>query len=186
MMRLDNQRPRGQLEGMHLALPPSAADVARNLERVLSDASSLSTRQRWGAALASAYASRSPVLSAAVRAEIEDPALVEDARVAAILMAQNNVFFRFRHMVAKPSYQGHHSRLSMSQRSSVANKTDYELFALAVSAIHGCESCIRHHEQAALELGLGEEHVNDAVRIAAVMHAAALALEITEVAGPRP
>jgi alkyl hydroperoxide reductase subunit D len=163
---------------MHLALPRSAADVARNLERVLSDASSLSARQRWGVALASSYAARSPALSAAIKAEIQDDALVEDARVAAVLMAQNNVFFRFRHMVAKPSYQGHHSRLAMSKRAEVASKPDYELFALAVSAIHGCESCIRHHEQVALELGLREEQVNDAVRVASVVHAAAVALEI--------
>ncbi len=163
---------------MQLALPDTAADIARNLERVLDDTSSLNARQRLGVALASAYASRSPGLSAAVKAQIADPALIADAQVAALLMAQNNVFFRFRHMLAKPSYQSHHSRLSMSKRNQVTNKADYELFALAVSAIHGCESCIRHHEQAALEQGLREEQANDAVRIASVIHAAALALEI--------
>ncbi|HEX5656734.1 MAG TPA: carboxymuconolactone decarboxylase family protein [Polyangiales bacterium] len=163
---------------MHLALPAAAADVSRNLERVLSDASSLNVRQRWGVALASAYASRSRALSAAVKAEIDDASVIEDARVAAVLMAQNNVFFRFRHLLAKPSYQAHHSRLAMSKRSEVANKADYELFALAVSAIHGCESCIQHHEQAALALGLREEQANDAVRIASVIHATAVALEL--------
>lgn len=177
-MRLDNQGIRRHFQRMDLALPATAADVARNLQRVLGDESSLNERQRWGVALASAYASRSPALSAAVKAEIADPALLEDAEVAAILMAQNNVFFRFRHLLAKPSYLSHHSRLAMSKRSEVANKADYELFALAVSAIHGCESCIRHHEQAALELGLSEQHANDAVRIAAVIHAAAVALEV--------
>lgn len=163
---------------MHLELPESAADVARNLERVLAEDSTLNARQRWGVALASAYASRSPALNRALQAEIADAALIEDARVAAILMAQNNVFFRFRHMLAKPSYQGHHSRLAMSKRNTVSNKVDYELFALAVSAIHGCESCIRHHEQEALQLGLREEQVNDAVRIASVIYAAAVALEV--------
>jgi lipoyl-dependent peroxiredoxin subunit D len=179
MMRLDNQCSRAHVGDMDLALPATAADISRNLERVLSDASSLNARQRWGVALASAYASRSPKLSAALVAEIADPALIEDAQVAAVLMAQNNVFFRFRHLLAKPSYRAHHSRLAMSRRSEVANRADYELFALAVSAIHACESCIRHHEQAALELGLREEQANDAVRIASVVHAAAVALELT-------
>jgi alkyl hydroperoxide reductase subunit D len=163
---------------MKLDLPAAAADIARNLARVLIEASTLSERQRWGVALASAYASRSAALSQQVELQIADSSSIEDARIAAVLMAQNNVYFRFRHMVAKPSYQQHHSRLAMSKRNEVTNKADYELFALAVSAIHGCESCIRHHEQAALELGLGEPQVNDAIRIAAVIHAAAVALEL--------
>jgi lipoyl-dependent peroxiredoxin subunit D len=58
------------------------------------------------------------------------------------------------------------------------NKVDFELFCLAVSAINGCEACVRAHEQVVVEGGLGEEHVHDAVRIAAVVSAAAVALEI--------
>lgn len=159
-------------------LPAVAADVALNLRRVLWEASTLSERQRWGVALAAAYAARSPRLSAAVKAQLHDPALIEDAQVAAVLMAQNNVYFRFRHQVGKPSYQSQHSRLAMSRRGQVANKADFELFALVVSALHGCESCLRHHEQAALALGLREEQVNDGMRIAAAMHAGAVALEL--------
>ena len=51
-------------------------------------------------------------------------------------------------------------------------------FCLAVSAINGCEACVRAHEQVVVEAGLSEEHVHDAVRIAAVVNAAAVALEI--------
>ena len=58
------------------------------------------------------------------------------------------------------------------------NRTDFELFCLAVSAINGCESCIRSHERVVLEGGLTEDHVNDAVRIAATFHGAAVALEM--------
>ena len=42
----------------------------------------------------------------------------------------------------------------------------------------GCESCIRSHEKVVLEGGLTEEQVNDAIRIAATIHAAAIALEV--------
>lgn len=182
-MWLDNRPSRGRLSlvddlrALIEALPAVAGDIALNLQRVLWEASTLSEPQRWGVALASAYAARCPRLSAAVKAHA--PAdVVEDAQVAAVLMAQNNVYFRFRHQVGKASYQQHHSRLVMSRRARVANKHDYELFALAVSALHGCESCVRHHEQAALELGLREEQVNDAMRIAAIIHATAVALEV--------
>ena len=63
------------------------------------------------------------------------------------------------------------------------NKVDFELFSLAVSAINGCEMCIRAHEKAVIDGGLTPDHVkpdhvNDAVRVAATMQAAAVALEI--------
>jgi len=59
-----------------------------------------------------------------------------------------------------------------------SNKPDFELFCLAVSAINGCEMCIRSHEAVVIEGGLTEDQVHDAVRIAAVVHAAAVALEL--------
>src|SRR5262249_51698241 len=51
---------------------------------------------------------------------------------------------------------------------------------LAVSAINGCESCVKAHEKAVVEGGLTPDHVHDAVRIAAVGHAAAGALGVGE------
>jgi len=38
--------------------------------------------------------------------------------------------------------------------------------------------CIRAHEKAVIDGGLTPDHVNDAVRIAATMQAAAVALEL--------
>jgi alkyl hydroperoxide reductase subunit D len=60
------------------------------------------------------------------------------------------------------------------------SKVDFELYALAVSAINGCEACVQAHERAVLEGGLTEDHVHDAVRIAATVTAAAVALEMVE------
>ncbi len=51
---------------------------------------------------------------------------------------------------------------------------------LAVSAINGCEACVQSHEKVVIEGGLTEDQVNDAVRIAATVHAAAVALEMEE------
>jgi alkyl hydroperoxide reductase subunit D len=60
------------------------------------------------------------------------------------------------------------------------NRTDFELFSLAVSAINGCEMCIRAHEKVVTEGGLSPDQVNDAVRIAATINAAAVALEMED------
>ena len=58
-------------------------------------------------AVASAAAARNERLRAAViadaRAEV-DAAVIDDALAAAALMAMNNVYYRFRHLVGKPSY----------------------------------------------------------------------------------
>src|SRR5262249_40910557 len=94
------------------------------------------------------------------------------------LMGMNNVFYRFRHMVGKKTYSERPARLRMNRLAQPAtNRADLELLCLAVSAIHGCESCVRSHEESVLQHGLTEEHVLDAVRIAATIHGSA---QITE------
>jgi alkyl hydroperoxide reductase subunit D len=93
-------------------------------------------------------------------------------------MAMNNVYYRFRHMIGKPSYGTMPARLRMNRLAQpVTSKVDFELFSLAVSAINGCEMCLQAHERAVLEGGLDETHVHDAVRIAATIQASAVALE---------
>ncbi|HEX7151541.1 MAG TPA: carboxymuconolactone decarboxylase family protein, partial [Thermoanaerobaculia bacterium] len=120
---------------------------------------------------------RDAILSDA-RAEVGAD-VIDDALAAAALMAMNNVYYRFRHMVGKESYSQKPARLRMQRIAKPAtNKADFELFCLAVSAINGCEMCIRSHEHVVLEGGLSEELVHDAVRIAAVVNAAAVALEL--------
>ena len=163
------------------SLPAAAVDIKLNLGSVLSGGT-LGPAQRWGVALAAAAAARNPALRDAIAAEArrEVPeAVVEDALAAAVLMGMNNVYYRFRHLVGKPSYSERPARLRMNRMvKPAASKVDFELFSLAVSALAGCETCVRSHEKAVLDGGLTEEHVHDAVRIAAVVQAAAVALEL--------
>jgi AhpD family alkylhydroperoxidase len=63
------------------------------------------------------------------------------------------------------------------QLSAMGNKVDFELFCLAVSAINGCEVCLQSHEKTVVDGGLSQDAVIDAIRIAAVVHAVACALE---------
>ena len=81
-------------------------------------------------------------------------------------------------MVGKPIYGEKPAGLRMNRLMQPAtNRTDFELMALAVSAINGCEMCVRAHEKTVTEGGLTPDHVNDAVRIAATICATAVALE---------
>ena len=169
------------LEELRESLPEAARDLKIGLQSVLG-AESLSVQQRWGVAVACAFAARNPALRDAMLAEARAngaaDAILDDARAAAALMGMNNVFYRFRHMIGKTVYETKPARLRMQRIAKPAtNKADFELFCLAVSAINGCEACVKSHEHVVLEGGLSEDNVHDAVRIAAVIHAAAVALE---------
>jgi alkyl hydroperoxide reductase subunit D len=171
----------GQLETLRSAIPEAAKDIKLNLQAVL-QTTSLSPAQKWGVAIASAIASRNHLLRDAVladaRGEVE-PAVVEDAQAAAALMAMNNVYYRFRHMIGKPGYSEKPARLRMNRLAKpLTSKVDLELFSLAVSAINGCQMCMQAHEKVVLEGGLTEEQVHEAVRIAATIQAAAVSLEL--------
>ncbi|MEA2163492.1 MAG: lipoyl-dependent peroxiredoxin subunit [Thermoanaerobaculia bacterium] len=172
------------VEDLRARLPEHARDTKLNLQSVLQPGT-LTAAQRWGTAVASAAAARNRELLDAIvsdaRAELgENPdAVIEDAFAAASLMAMNNVYYRFKHMIAKESYEQKPARLRMQRIAKPStNKPDFELFCLAVSAINACEMCIRSHEAGVLAGGMSEDHVVEAIRIAAVMSAAAVAMEL--------
>jgi alkyl hydroperoxide reductase subunit D len=168
------------VDALRAALPETARDIKINLQTVLG-AGTLSAAQRWGVALAAAIAARSPALRDAIAeaagSEV-DAAVMADAEAAAALMAMTNVYYRFRHLIGKPSYAAKPARLRMTRLAQPAsNKVDFELFALAVSAVNGCEACLRAHEEVVTTGGASEDQVHDAIRIAATVYAAAVALE---------
>jgi len=165
------------LDALLERLPEAAKDLKLNVKAVLGE-SSLTPAQTWGTAVASAIAADHPDLQRAIteaaRGRVE-AAVLDDAVAAASIMGMNNIFYRFRHMV--PGYDQIPARLRMQRLGKPAtNRVDLELFSLAVSAIHGCEACVRAHEKVVREGGLSEQQVFDSVRIASVMHGAAVAL----------
>jgi alkyl hydroperoxide reductase subunit D len=174
------------LEEIRAALPEYARDLRLNLGSVLtpSGAPGLSERQIWGVALAAASAARNvrfahqiEALSAAHLSAAERQA----ARAAAAIMGMNNVYYRFLHLVEDPEYRTLPARLRMSVIGAPGiDKYDFELLALAVSAINGCGTCVAAHERQLRAHGMEREAVQSAVRIAATIHAVAGVLEHAE------
>ncbi len=165
------------------SIPDYAKDLRLNLGTVMGS-QNLTEQQVWGTAVASAIAARNPRLRVAVLAAAEahlSPAAVAAAKSAASLMGMNNVYYRFTHLVGQEEYRRLPARLRMQ---AIANpgvdKVDFELWSLAVSAINGCGICIEAHERQVVAQGLKREAVQDAVRIAAVLHGVAVALEAAE------
>lgn len=168
-------------------LPAFAKDARLNLQSVLG-ASTLTDAQKWGAAVTAAATARQPALLRALVADARGAvgdAVVDDALAAASLMAMNNVFYRFRHMVHKPAYGERPPRLRMNRMANPATiRLDFELFCLVASAQNGCELCVGSHEAVVTSGGLTVDQVADAVRIAAVVQAAAVSLELADVGSP--
>lgn len=170
------------LENLVAGFPDAAKDIRLNLRSVLAD-STLAPRARACVALACAYSKGDHAVAAAIESAIADPAndtgrdaAREDAKAVAALMAMNNVYYRFRHLVGKEEYARMSAKLRMTRMAQpLTSKLEFELASLAVSAISGCEMCIRSHEQSLLALGASLEQVHDAVRIAAVVNAAVVA-----------
>ena len=94
------------LDALKERLPDYARDLKINLG-VITGASSLTLRQHWGTAVAAALATRQREVIAAITAaaapHLDDVAL-RAARGAASVMAMNNVYYRFAHLVSDPEY----------------------------------------------------------------------------------
>lgn len=164
------------VDALRARIPEVARDLSLNLQSTMGP-SSLTDTQRDTIALACAWTGGNQALVDALLTDIPDEAVRADARAAAALMAMNNVYYRFRHVVGKEVYTQKPARLRMQRLAKPStNKADFELVCLAVSAINGCEACVRAHEAAVLHAGLTEEQVHDAVRLAATIRGVTVAL----------
>ena len=163
-------------------LPEEAKDIRINAKRVLAAEESLDREQTWGTALTAAYFIRHPELSAAILADAKaagvSEAVLEDAKAAASIMGMNAIYYRFRHLMHSEAYNQRPANLRMMRMQQVASsKVNFELFSIGPAALAGCEMCLKAHEAAVKHGGLNEDQVHDAVRISAVLHGVAVALD---------
>jgi alkyl hydroperoxide reductase subunit D len=163
------------LEAIRNRLPDYAKDLKLNIGSLATEPV-LTQQQRAGTFVASAIAARNEELTRALVAEFGtqlSPEALVAAKAAAAIMGMNNVYYRFTHLVGG-DYPNMPAKLRMNVMAKPgADKADFELWSLAVSAINGCGMCMESHEKVVLHGGLTKEHVQAAVRIAAVVHAVA-------------
>lgn len=174
--------PTPALDALRGTLPDDLKDIRLNLGAVLTG-ENLPSQQALGIALAAARFVRCNPLAEALESDLRgalaDAAtpVISDAVATAGLMAMNTVYYRFRHMLGKESYEARPPRLRMSRMIQPAtSKLEFELMSLGCAALAGCEACIKNHEASLLHLGASEDACHDAVRIAAVVNAAACGL----------
>jgi len=167
------------LNALKERIPDYAKDIRLNLDAVL-QRSSLEAADALGAGLAAAYAARSKTIVDAIRSSGALPETDANAALtAAALMGMNNVWYPYVEMAADEDLKTQRAELRMNAYASHGgvDKKRFELFALAASIVGKCHFCVQSHYKMLKENGLSAQQLRDVGRIAAVVTAAALALE---------
>lgn len=171
------------LDEIRERLPEAAKDLKLNLQAVLRPENNLTADQVWGIAIASAFFVGNAGLAAALVADATEAGVgenvIDDARASASIMGMNTVFYRFRHLMEKETYNTIPAKLRMIRMSQPkTDKTTFELMSMACAALAGCGMCLQAHEATLLQHGVTEAAINDVVRIAAVINGTVVALGI--------
>ena len=168
------------VDALRARMPDYAKDIRLNLSNIF-QSTALTETQVWRTALASALATRNAEVIAAIAEDAAKKLTPEQqnaAKAAAAIMAMNNIYYRSIHLLSNKEYSKLPARLRMNIIGNPgADKLDFELWSLAVSAINGCGMCLDSHEREVLSKGASKEGVQDALRIAAVIHAAAAVID---------
>ncbi|MEZ6022479.1 MAG: carboxymuconolactone decarboxylase family protein [Hyphomonadaceae bacterium] len=160
-------------------LPDYAKDIRLNMGSLASD-QTLNEQQKWGAFLACAHATGVPALIRAIEASSETHLSAEAktaAKAAAAVMGMNNVYYRSLHLLKNEEYRTLRAGLRMNIIANPGvDKGDFELWCLAVSAVNGCGACLDSHEEELRKRNFSAPQVQTALKIAAVINAAAAVL----------
>jgi alkyl hydroperoxide reductase subunit D len=165
------------LDALRESLPAYAKDLNLNLSSLAAE-TTLTEQQKWGTFLASAYAvGVGPVIKAIEAAAIEAGLTLEavnGAKAAAAIMGMNNVYYRSLHLMHNQEYRTLPARLRMTIIGNPGvERTDFELWCTAVSAINGCGMCLDSHEAELKKAGVPNTAIQAVIRIGAVVNAVA-------------
>jgi alkyl hydroperoxide reductase subunit D len=156
-------------------IPDFAKDIRLNIDGVIAR-SSLAPNEALGAALAAAFAAKSPELIAAFRSAAELPAEEANAALtAAALMGMNNVYYPFTEMSNDAELRTIPAGLRMNAYATHGgvSKKLFELYALAASIVGKCHFCVSSHYATLKQEGLSTKQLQDIGKIASVVNAAA-------------
>ena len=172
------------IEQLKNQLPDYAKDIKLNLVSILTEegAGDLNQKQIYSIALSVAYALKSPALIKSIFSEastILSDADIQAAKSAATIMAMNNIYYRYMHLIGDKSFSAMPAKLRMNVIGNPGiDKIDFELNCLAVSAINGCGMCMDAHTNELIKAGVSKLGIQSTVRIASVLNAVSTGIEI--------
>lgn len=172
------------IKDIRKSLGDYAKDIKINLGNVLDEEGSegLTEKQISGIAIASAYSTKNQKLISALTSEYAETfnqIELDAIKASATVMAMNNIYYRFTHLVADKEYSKMPAGLRMNIIGNPGiEKVDFELYSLAISAINGCGMCMDAHVAIADKSGISKQGIQSTIKIAAVINATAQALTI--------
>jgi alkyl hydroperoxide reductase subunit D len=165
-------------------IPDYAKDIRLNLTTILTETGSpdLSQKQLFMIALGVTFALKNHVIVKTILTEASTLLSENDiqaAKSAATIMAMNNIYYRFTHLVSDKSFSTMPAKLRMNVIGNPGiAKVDFELMCLAISAINGCGMCMDAHTNELIKAGITKLGIQSAIRIASVLNAVSTSLDM--------
>ena len=153
------------------ALPDYAKDTKLNLDAVIKR-SSIPEDEANGCALAAAMSTGNGKLLTWIASTFEDTKERDAALTAAVIMAQNNVWYPYVEMAEDDSLKGLPAQLRMNAIATHGGTTKarFESYSLAASIVGKCHFCVKAHYDTLKKEGYTVEQLRDIGRIAAVIN----------------
>jgi lipoyl-dependent peroxiredoxin subunit D len=147
-------------------------DLRLNLQRLLTEGA-LNPTESALALLATATSVEHSGLIVHARETLAELGVAKDhvleAEECAAIMGMLNTYYRFRHFVGKEEdYKTAGLRMTALAKP-VLGKEQFEMLAFAVSAINGCENCVKAHEKTLRDHGVSVDKIHDLARLASVV-----------------
>ncbi|HEY4151648.1 MAG TPA: carboxymuconolactone decarboxylase family protein [Chitinophagaceae bacterium] len=173
-LQIPDYTPSANVRALLAAEARYIKDLKINTGNVLNNNQHLDAKEAALLALAVAVNEKSGLLKEAFTRRAQQAgageAVIAEIIACASLMNTNNIFYRFRHFMQKDYYNNQPAGIKMSiMMNPVTGKEFFELVSLALSAVNGCEMCVRSHEESVLKHGSSEARVFEAVKLAAVI-----------------
>ena len=176
------------LQALRDALPSYAADLRENLD-ALADDRELSAEERWGCFVACACAAGEPTTLRELLDAASEPLGERGtaaAKAAAAVTAMSNIYYGALGTLKNGEYANMPSRLRMDGLAHPdADKSVFELWCLAVSALNGCGACLDAQDEELRRRAVTPARIQTALRIAAVTGAIARVLAAEAAIGGR-
>lgn len=155
-----------------------ARDLKLNLQRLMNDGA-LDKQESALALLALATSVESQELVTSSKELLKHMDFTEEqiseAAESSAIMAMLNLYYRAKHMLTagNPENVETHYKAAGLRMTSLSKpllgKERFEMLALAVSVVNGCESCINAHESVLREAKIEPAKIHDLIRMAAVV-----------------
>ena len=157
------------------SIPDHSKDIKLNLDNVI-NRSPLTVEDTQAVALTSALAAGNGELAYAIMTsgELDNfPKETEAAKTAASLMGMNNVYYPFVEMCSDADLKGLPPGLRMNAYATHGgvSKKQFEMYALAASAIGKCHFCVKNHYDTLKKEGMTAQELQHVGKIAAVINA---------------